>query len=158
MPKPKFNWLRSCRCGASRRSASSCFPLRTHCWNLRWRVWKGGYFSGSSRQCAPVPNTHSTPWSTARVSCHGRAYRPGAAVATPVPPLPIVRRSTPNGHASAPSEISRASQRTRHVCWCWGEQPTESLGESNHCRAFRWAISCNPALMALRPRSHWPRN
>src|SRR5271157_4781581 len=68
----KFNWPRSCRCLASRRSASSSFPLRTHCWNLRWQVWNGGYFSGSSRHCAPVPNTHSTPCSTARVSCHGR--------------------------------------------------------------------------------------
>ena len=37
------------------------------------------------------------------------AYPPGAAVATPVPPLPIVRQSAPNGHASAHSEISRAS-------------------------------------------------
>ena len=68
----KFNCPRSCRCLASRRSDSSSFPLRTHCWNLRWQVWNGGYFSGSSRHCAPVPNTHSTPCSTARVSCHGR--------------------------------------------------------------------------------------
>jgi len=68
----KFNWPRSCRCLASRRSASSSFPLRTHCWNLRWQVWNGGYLSGSSRHCAPVPKTHSTPCSTARESCHGR--------------------------------------------------------------------------------------
>src|SRR5271165_9683 len=68
----KFNWPRSCRCLASRRRHSSSFPLRTHCSNLRWQVWNGGYFSGSSRHCAPVPCTHSTPWSTARVSCHGR--------------------------------------------------------------------------------------
>ena len=68
----KFNWPRSCRCLASRRSASSSFPFRTHCWNRRWQVWNGGYFSGSSRHCAPVPNTHSTPCNTARVSCQGR--------------------------------------------------------------------------------------
>jgi hypothetical protein len=68
----KFNWPRSCRCLASRRSASSSFPLRTHCWNLRWQVWNGGYFSGSSRHCAPVPNTHNTPFNTALVSCQGR--------------------------------------------------------------------------------------
>jgi len=68
----RFNCPRSCRYRASRRSASSSFPFRTHCWNLRWQVWKGGYFSGSSRHCAPVPNTHNTPCSTARVSCHGR--------------------------------------------------------------------------------------
>jgi hypothetical protein len=68
----RFSWPRSCKCVASRRSASSSFPVRTHCWNRRWQVWKGGYFSGSSRHCAPVPKTHSTPCSTARVSCHGR--------------------------------------------------------------------------------------
>ena len=27
---------------------------------------------GNSRHCAPVPSTHSTPFKTARVSCHGR--------------------------------------------------------------------------------------
>jgi len=68
----KFNWPSSCRCLANRRRHSSSFPLRTHCWNLRWQVWKGGYFSGSSRHWAPLPNTHNTPCSTARVSCHGR--------------------------------------------------------------------------------------
>jgi hypothetical protein len=32
----------------------------------------GGYFSGNSRRCAPVPSTQNTPFRTARVSCHGR--------------------------------------------------------------------------------------
>jgi hypothetical protein len=68
----RFNWPRSCKWRASRRSASSSFPLRTQSWNRRWQVWKGGYFSGSSRHCAPVPNIHNTAWSTGRVSCHGR--------------------------------------------------------------------------------------
>ena len=68
----KFNWPRSCRCLANRRRHSSSFPLRTHCWNLRWQVWNGGYFSGNSRHCAPVPSTHNTPFNTALVSCHGR--------------------------------------------------------------------------------------
>jgi hypothetical protein len=68
----KFSLPCSCSRAASNRSASSNFPLRTHCWNRRWQVWKGGYFSGNSRHCAPVPSTHSTPFSTARVSCHGR--------------------------------------------------------------------------------------
>lgn len=68
----RFSFPRSCRCRASRFRASSSFPLRTHCWNRRWQVWYGGYFSGISRHCAPVPSTHSTPFSTARVSCHGR--------------------------------------------------------------------------------------
>ncbi len=62
----------ACRCAARSFSACSSLPLRTHCWKRRWQVWKGGYFSGSSRHCAPVPRTHSTPFNTARVSCHGR--------------------------------------------------------------------------------------
>ena len=62
----------SCSRAASNFSASSSLPLRTHCWKRRWQVWNGGYFSGSSRHCAPVPSTHSTPFNTDRVSCHGR--------------------------------------------------------------------------------------
>ena len=57
---------------ASNFSACSSFPLLIHCWNLRWQVWNGGYFSGNSRHCAPVPSTQNTPFNTARVSCHGR--------------------------------------------------------------------------------------
>ncbi len=53
-------------------NASSSFPLSIHCWHRRWQVWNGGCFSGSSRHCAPVPSTYSTPLSTARVSCQGR--------------------------------------------------------------------------------------
>ena len=68
----RFNCPRSCRYRANRCSAFSSFPPRTHCWNRRWQVWNGGYFSGISRHWAPVPSTHSTPFSTARVSCHGR--------------------------------------------------------------------------------------
>jgi hypothetical protein len=68
----RFSFPRWGRCRASRFSASSSFRLRTHCWNRRWQVWYGGYFSGISRHCAPVPRTQSTPFSTARVSCHGR--------------------------------------------------------------------------------------
>ena len=68
----RFSRPRSCRCRASIFSVSSSFPLRIHCWNRRWQVWYGGYFSGSSRHCAPVPSTQNTPFSTARVSCHGR--------------------------------------------------------------------------------------
>jgi len=68
----RFSRPRSCRWRASIFSASSSFPQRIHCWNLRWQVWYGGYFSGSSRHCAPVPSTQNTPFSTDRVSCHGR--------------------------------------------------------------------------------------
>jgi hypothetical protein len=48
----RFNWPLSCKCRTSSRSACSSFPLRTHCWNRRWQVWKGRYFSGSSRHCS----------------------------------------------------------------------------------------------------------
>jgi hypothetical protein len=68
----RFSFPRWCRCRAGRFSASSSFPLRTHCWKRRWQVWYGGYFSGISRHCAPVPRIQRTPFSTARVSCHGR--------------------------------------------------------------------------------------
>lgn len=68
----RFSLPCSCSRAASSFSACSNFPLRTHCWKRRWQVWKGGYFSGNSRHCAPVPKTHNTPFSTARVSCHGR--------------------------------------------------------------------------------------
>ena len=68
----RFSLPRSYKCRASSFSASSSLPLRIHCWNRRWQVWNGGYFSGNSRHCAPVPSTQNTPFSTARVSCHGR--------------------------------------------------------------------------------------
>ena len=68
----RFSLPCSCSRLASNRSASSSFPLRIHCWKRRWQVWNGGYFSGNSRHCAPVPSTHNTPFNTARVSCHGR--------------------------------------------------------------------------------------
>ena len=68
----RFSLPCSCRRAASRFSASSNLPERTHCWKRRWQVWNGGYLSGSSRHCAPVPSTQNTPFNTARVSCHGR--------------------------------------------------------------------------------------
>jgi hypothetical protein len=68
----RFNLPCSCSRAASNRSASSNFAQRTHCWNRRWLVRIGGYFSGSSRHCTPMPGTHSAPFSTARVSCYGR--------------------------------------------------------------------------------------
>jgi len=61
-----------CSSVASSFNAASSLPLRTHCWKRRWQVWNGGYLSGSSRHCAPVPSTQSTPFNTARVSCHGQ--------------------------------------------------------------------------------------
>jgi hypothetical protein len=74
----RFSLPWSCNSRASTRSASTSLPSRIHCWNRRWQVWYGGYLSGNSRHCAPVPNTHSTPFNTARVSCHGRPRRTAA--------------------------------------------------------------------------------
>ncbi len=68
----KFSLPCACRCAASSFKACSSLPLRIQFWNRRWQVWNGGYFSGSSRHCAPVPRTHNKPLRTARVSCHGR--------------------------------------------------------------------------------------
>ena len=63
---------RACNSSARARKIPSSLPSLTHCWKRRRQVWYGGYFSGSSRHCAPVPKTHRIPLSTARVSCHGR--------------------------------------------------------------------------------------
>ena len=71
----RFSLPCSYKSRASRRRASTSLPSRIHCWNLRWQVWYGGYFSGSSRHCAPVPSTQKTPSSTACASCHGRPRR-----------------------------------------------------------------------------------
>ena len=65
----------SCNRRASSRSTSTSLPSRTHCWNRRWQVWYGGYLSGSSRHCTPVPSTHRMPFSTSRASRHGRPRR-----------------------------------------------------------------------------------
>jgi hypothetical protein len=67
-----LSFPRACNSSASPRKISSSLPSRTHCWNRRWRVWYGGYLSGSSRHCAPVPKIHRIPLRTDRVSCHGR--------------------------------------------------------------------------------------
>ena len=96
----KLSFPRSCRYLASRRNASTSLPSRTHCWKRRWQVWYGGYFEESSDHCAPLPNIHSAvPFSTARVSCHGRpaiilAPRRDAEQA---PPMPTVHQSVPSG-------------------------------------------------------------
>jgi|SRR6516162_9982700 len=74
----------------SRRSASSSIPLRTHCWNRRGRVWKGGYLSGSSATAprCPRPTAHHA---RRRVcpSTDDRAYRHGALAAAPALPLTL---------------------------------------------------------------------
>ena len=73
----RSSFPRACNSSASARKMPSSLPPRTHCWKRRWQVWYGGYLLGNSRHCAPVPNTHKIPLSTARVSCHGRP-RPSA--------------------------------------------------------------------------------
>jgi hypothetical protein len=76
-PSSKSSFPRACNSSASTRKMRSSLPARTHCWKWRWQVWYGGYLLGSSRHCAPVPNTHRIPLSTALVSCQGRP-RPSA--------------------------------------------------------------------------------
>ena len=73
----KSSFPRACNSSASTRKMRSSLPARTHCWKRRWQVWYGGYLLGSSRHCAPVPNTQRIPLSTALVSCQGRP-RPSA--------------------------------------------------------------------------------
>ena len=68
----KLSFPRVCSSWARTRKMRSSLPACTHCWKRRWQVWYGGYFLGNSRHCAPVPNTHRIPLSTARVSCQGR--------------------------------------------------------------------------------------
>src|SRR6185503_13570018 len=110
----RFSLPCSCSRLASNRSASSSFPLRTHCWNRRWQVWKGGYFSGNSRHCAPVPSTHSTPFSTARVSCHGRP-RLSARRAPRKTGSTINHRSSVNSQRPA---IRHSPDRNRAISEC----------------------------------------
>jgi len=68
----KVQFPRACNSSASTRKMPSRLPSRTHCWKRRWQVRFGGYFLGSSRHWAPVPNTHKIPLSTPRGSCQGR--------------------------------------------------------------------------------------
>jgi len=56
----------------------------------------------------PTPRAHHAGRRVCR-AMDDHAYRRGVAAAAPAPPLPTVHRSDPNGHASAQSEISRAS-------------------------------------------------
>lgn len=119
----RFSRPRSCRCRARSFNASSSFPLRIHCWNLRWQVWYGGYFSGSSRHCAPVPSTQNTPFSTARVSCQGRprlssrrcgrstgsitAHCSSVSSQRPVTALRGYPRADPGSHENSPQVFMR---------------------------------------------------
>src|SRR5689334_12130330 len=59
---------------SSARASSTCRSTLdlTQCWNRRLQVWYGGKRSGRSAQGAPVRITHRIPWSTSRVSRHGR--------------------------------------------------------------------------------------
>src|SRR2546427_6748103 len=99
------NFPRACNSSASTRKMPSSLPSRTHCWKRRWQVWYGGYFLGSSRHCAPVPNTHKIPLSTARVSCHGR-------------PRPSVRRWGRKIRSISSQWASLSSHRPRMPSFC----------------------------------------
>ena len=77
----RFSRPRSCRCRASIFSASSSFPLRIHCWNLRWQVWYGGYLSGN----APLRSRAQHPEHTVQHS-PGVMPRTAAIIFTPSRP------------------------------------------------------------------------
>ena len=68
----RFSCPRSCRSRASCFSASSSLPLRTHRWRGGGTSGTDDISSASRATVPPVPRTQSTPFSTARVSCHGR--------------------------------------------------------------------------------------
>jgi hypothetical protein len=99
-PSSKFNLPSSCNLPASTRNAFSNWPVRTHCWKRPCTVWYGGYFSGSSRHCAPVRKIQSTPFSTARVSAGGR-------------PRPSARRGNCNSGSTTTHSASVTSPRAR---------------------------------------------
>jgi hypothetical protein len=156
----RFSRPRSCRCRASRFSASSSLPLRTHCWNRRWHVWYGGYFSDISRHCAPVPSTQSTPFSTARVSCQGRprlsarrcGRNTGSATAhcsslsshRPVTGASRPSRATAGSHEIAPQLYIRLVlmliQPTKMVAIPEGNLASETTGVNGFLRHPRPAI------------------
>jgi hypothetical protein len=93
----RFSRPRSCRCRASIFSASSSFPLRIHCWNLRWQVCTAD-ISPATRAAAlrcPVPRTRrSEP--PGFHAMDGRGCPHAAAVAAPAPLQPTVRQSIPS--------------------------------------------------------------
>src|SRR5512142_968945 len=64
----------------------------------------------------PRPRAHRAGRRVCRAT-DDHACRLGAAAAAPAPPLPTARRSAPNGHASAHSEISRASPECHQSCF-----------------------------------------
>ena len=117
----RFSFPCSCRCRASSRSAPSSLPERTHCWNRRWQVGYGGYFSGISRHCAPVPRTHKTPCSTARVSCHGRprlsSRRAGRNTGSTTTHCSSVNSQRPAiGHTQSHTEHLQNAPNPTHKC------------------------------------------
>jgi hypothetical protein len=105
-PSSSGNCPRACNSVASRCRIFSSLPSRTHCWNRRWHVWYGGYLLGSSRHCAPVPNTHNTPFNTARVSRQGR-------------PRPSLRRAGCRIGSKTDHSASLTSQRPRIGFWSY---------------------------------------
>ena len=98
---------------ASSLSASSSWPERIHCWNRRWQVWYGGYFSGNSRRCAQVPSTQNTPLSTERVSCHGRPR--------------LSARRAPRSTGSTTAHCSSVNSQRPAIGACGDTQSTYSL-------------------------------
>jgi hypothetical protein len=107
---------------ASSLSASSSLPERIHCWNRRWQVWNGGYFSGSSRHCAPVPSTQKTPFSTERVSCHGRPR--------------LSARRAPRSTGSTTNHCSSVNSQRPAIAACGDTQSTYRMPRNSTLRCL----------------------
>jgi hypothetical protein len=118
----RFSLPRSYRCRASSFSAASSFPLPIHCWKRRWQVWNGGYFSGNSRHCAPLPRTQNTPFSTERVLRHGR------------PRLSARRASRSTG--STTSHCSSVNSQRPVITACGDTQSTYRMTPSQYKNVY----------------------
>jgi hypothetical protein len=143
----RFNLPRSYKCAASSFNASPSFPLRTHCWNLRWQVWNGGYFSGNSRHCAPVPSTQNTPLSTERVSCHGRPR--------------LSARRAPRSTGSTTNHCSSVNSQRPAIGACGEIQSNSRMHQINPSNVYETASSALGLAPSIRKllnsfKSHSP--
>ena len=97
---------RSRRSSANACSTLASVPSRTQAWKRRWQVWYGGYRSGRSCHGAPVRSTQSTPFSTVRVSRHGRPRPSARRGGSPITGLTTVHCSSVKSTAVSSSDTA----------------------------------------------------
>jgi len=91
-------------------SACSSLPERIHCWNRRWQVWNGGYFSGNSRHWAPCPAPRTPRWAPhACRATDDRGYPPDALPAAPLDNCPLFFGQLPASYHRRLRESHRAT-------------------------------------------------